>query len=171
MIEQFIEISPNEMGENAISLIGKEWMLITAGQEGNFNTMTASWGGLGYLWKLPVAFIFVRPQRFTYQFTENFPNFSLSFFDKKDRKILNYCGENSGRDVDKIKETGLSAFKSPSGNILFQQARMQIECTKIYSDDIRQSNFIIPAIDQKIYPQKDYHRFYIGKINHIWKRK
>ena len=49
--------------EDVFSLIGKEWMLITAGNIQHFNTMTASWGGLGWLWNKPVAFIFVRPER------------------------------------------------------------------------------------------------------------
>ncbi|MBQ5373195.1 MAG: flavin reductase family protein, partial [Bacteroidaceae bacterium] len=49
--------------EDVFHLIGKEWMLITAGNIKHFNTMTASWGGLGWLWNKPVAFIFVRPER------------------------------------------------------------------------------------------------------------
>ena len=43
--------------ENAFDLIGKEWMLVTAGTEDKFNTMTASWGGVGILWNKPVAFL------------------------------------------------------------------------------------------------------------------
>ena len=35
------------------------------------NTMTASWGGTGILWNKPVAFIFIRPQRYTYELIEN----------------------------------------------------------------------------------------------------
>ena len=49
--------------ENAFDLIGKEWMLVTAGNKEKFNTMTASWGGIGWLWNKPVAFIFIRPER------------------------------------------------------------------------------------------------------------
>ena len=49
--------------ENAFDLIGKEWMLVTASNSGKFNTMTASWGGIGWLWNKPVAFIFIRPER------------------------------------------------------------------------------------------------------------
>ena len=41
--------------ENVFEIIGKEWMLITAGTPERFNMMTASWGGLGYLWNKPVA--------------------------------------------------------------------------------------------------------------------
>ncbi len=32
-------------------------MLVTAGTKEKFNTMTASWGGIGWLWNKPVAFV------------------------------------------------------------------------------------------------------------------
>ena len=56
--------------ENLFETVGKEWMLITAGTPENFNMMTASWGGFGWLWNKPVAFIFVRPERFTFPLIE-----------------------------------------------------------------------------------------------------
>ena len=40
-------IDPKEIGQNVFSLIGDQWMLITAGTAEQCNTMTASWGGLG----------------------------------------------------------------------------------------------------------------------------
>ena len=52
--------------ENAFEMIGKEWMLVTAGDESRFNTMTASLGGLGWLCNKPVDFIFIRPERYTH---------------------------------------------------------------------------------------------------------
>ena len=57
----FHEIAPKTLTENVFSLIGDRWMLITAGKPNGFNTMTASWGGLGVLWNANVSFIFVRP--------------------------------------------------------------------------------------------------------------
>ena len=46
----FSEIKPELLSDNCFKLIGTDWMLITAGRKGAFNTMTASWGGLGILW-------------------------------------------------------------------------------------------------------------------------
>jgi hypothetical protein len=63
-------IDPARLAENFIELIGREWMLVTAGSPEKFNTMTASWGGAGFLWNRPVAFVFVRPERYTYEFME-----------------------------------------------------------------------------------------------------
>ena len=51
---QWKSISPYEL-ENACKLIGKDWMLVCAGD----NAMTASWGGMGILWNKPVSFVFI----------------------------------------------------------------------------------------------------------------
>ena len=87
------KIAPEELSDNPIRLIGRDWMLITAGQMGDFNTMTASWGGVGHLWNVPVAFVFVRPERYTYGFMEREEGFTLSFFDGRYRTALKSCLE------------------------------------------------------------------------------
>ncbi|MCF8378319.1 MAG: flavin reductase [Bacteroidales bacterium] len=159
----FDEISINSIQENTFSLIGKEWMLITAGNIKSFNTMTAAWGGFGYLWNLPVTFIYIRPNRYTYKFVENNTHYTLSFFEKKHKNILTYCGSHSGKKVDKIKETGLVPLETKMGNLYFEQARLVIECKKIYFEDINPKNFVDRLLDRN-YPNKDYHRMYIGKV-------
>ncbi len=169
MNNEFKRIKRQDFNSKAIQLIGFDWMLVTAGNLDHFNTMTAAWGGIGYLWNVPVSYIFVRPQRFTYEFTEQYDDFTLTFFDpEKYRDALNYCGTNSGRDVNKMKETGLIARETEAGNVYFEQASIIMECKKIYADDIRGDKFIIPELDTKFYALKDYHRMYIGKIKHIW---
>jgi len=166
----FSEIKVSEIQENAIDLIGDQWMLITAGTKDHFNTMTASWGGLGFLWNVPVAFIFIRPQRHTYKFVESNPFFTLSFFEPKQKNILTYCGSHSGKDVDKIKECGLIPLETKNGSIYFEQANLVLECSKLYHDDIDPGHFADKMI-QRNYPNKDYHRMYIGKIVKCWVRK
>ncbi len=162
-MDTFQKIAPRELNEGAVKLVGYDWMLITAGVPGNFNTMTAAWGGLGYLWNKPMAYIFIRPQRYTYEFVEQNDIFTLQFFDESYRKMLNYCGTYSGRDVDKISETGLTPFDSPDGGIYFREARIQLQCRKVYYEDIVPENFLSEYI-QKHYPAKDYHRMYFGEI-------
>jgi len=77
--------------------------------------------------------------------------------------VLNFCGTHSGRDVDKVKETGLTPAFTGSGSVYFSEARLVIECAKIYSQDLDPSAFLDPKI-AKNYPKKDYHRLYIGEI-------
>lgn len=67
------------MNDNFFEAISKEWMLVTAGTKDKFNTMTANWGGVGYLWNKPVVFVFIRPERYTFEFVENSETFTLSF--------------------------------------------------------------------------------------------
>lgn len=171
MNENFVLIDPKDFNDNIIRLIGFDWMLITAGKIDNYNTMTAAWGGLGFLWNLPVAFIFIRPQRYTFQFTEKYDRFSLCFFDKKYKKALAYCGKYSGRDVNKALETGLTPIDSNSDIVAFSEASLIIECTKLYADDLNENSFIQKEISKKNYPEKDYHRMYIAKLDKIWRKK
>ncbi|MBI5049112.1 MAG: flavin reductase [Deltaproteobacteria bacterium] len=159
----FKEITPENINDNVFGLIGTDWMLITAGTQDNFNTMTANWGGLGYLWNKNVCFCFIRPPRYTYDFMEKTDIFTLSFFEEKYRDILKFCGAKSGRDVNKINETGLVPVHSDSGAINFKQARLTLECKKVYFHDITPNNFLDSAIPA-FYPKKDYHRMYIGEI-------
>lgn len=165
MNSKFKEIKSTALSENAVQLIGNDWMLITAGSKEHFNTMTASWGGMGMLWNKPVMFIFIRPQRYTYEFVEREDSFTCSFFEEKYRSKLSFCGTYSGRDCNKIEEVGLTPFFLEQ-SISFNEARIIIECRKIYFQDINPENFILPTI-QKHYPDNDFHRMYIGEITSV----
>jgi flavin reductase (DIM6/NTAB) family NADH-FMN oxidoreductase RutF len=167
--DDFKKATWEALNENAIHLIGKDWMLITAGNsDTNFNMMTASWGGLGWLWEKPVSFIFVRPQRYTYKFTEREPFYTVTFYDEKYRDILQKMGSVSGRTFDKMKNSGLTPFVTENGSIAFKEARIILECKKIYAADIQESAFIHPSLPAQIYPKKDYHKMYIGEIVNVW---
>jgi len=158
----------NMIDENVFKLIGEDWMLITSGNKDSFNTMTASWGGMGILWNRPVSYIFVRPTRYTYEFIEKNNGYTLSFFSERYRKALTLCGSTSGRDTDKIAEAGLTPQETESGEISFKEARLVLECRKLYFQDIDPAHFIDSSIE-KMY-DNDYHRMYIGEITGIRKR-
>ena len=159
-------IDPYNLNESVFRLLDKDWMLVTAGKPGRFNMMTASWGGFGILWNHPVSYIFVRPTRYTYEFIEEHERFTLNFFGPGYRKILNFCGSRPGREVDKINMPGLTPVESDSGSIYFNEARIVMECLKIYFQDLKPENFIDLKIESN-YPKKDYHRMYIGQIEKI----
>ncbi len=169
-MEGYISITSSDLGINPFKLIGKDWMLITAGTMDSFNTMTASWGGLGVLWNKEVATVYVRPSRYTYEFIEREKYFTLSFFDETYRKALNLCGTKSGRDTDKVKETGFKPVETPKGSVTFSQALTVIECSKLFYQDMDPSHFLEGFIE-KNYNGRDYHRMYIGEIVNIFTRK
>jgi len=160
----FKRVDPEILEENFFRLINRDWMLVTAGITGNFNTMTASWGSTGILWNKHIAICFIRPHRYTFSFAERHDLFTLSFFDATYRKALNICGTVSGRETDKIKKTGLIPLESPGGSIAFQQASLVLECRKLYADFLREEHFIDHGIIPAHYPKKDFHKFFIGEI-------
>ncbi len=159
----FEEIPPETIQDNPFRLIGSTWMLVTAGTLQSYNTMTASWGGLGVLWNKNIAICFIRPTRYTYGFMESADRFTLSFFGEEYRDTLNLCGTKSGRDVDKAAATGLIPVATDSGAVTFAQARLVLECRKLYSQDIQPSRFHDATIERH-YPKQDYHRMYIGEV-------
>jgi flavin reductase (DIM6/NTAB) family NADH-FMN oxidoreductase RutF len=176
MTDLFKRIEPVDITDNPFKAIDKDWMLITAGHAENhktFNTMTASWGAWGILWHKPVAFCFVRPTRYTYEFTEKNEFFTLSFFEESFRDALNLCGTKSGKDTDKVAQAGLTPLALDEyghpGTVTFKEARLVVVCKKLYYGDLDPKLFLDPGIE-KNYPKKDYHRMYIGEILGVYTR-
>lgn len=154
------ELDPKRLEENVFSLFDDQWTLITAGTPEHCNTMTASWGGLGVLWHKNVATIYVRPQRYTYEFLENSDCFTLSFFDDAWRQQLSYCGTVSGREADKFASCGFHVSAAGEAPYI-QEARLVLVCKKRYWDDLDPAHMDSEAL--KHY-DNDYHRMYIGEI-------
>ena len=110
-MNNFKEITPQELDSNVFKMIGEDWLLITAKKEDRCNSMTASWGGLGILWNKPVAFIFIRPQRFTKQFVDAGETFSLTVLPPEYRDTYKYLGTVSGYQEDKITKAALTVLE------------------------------------------------------------
>lgn len=164
-------IEIKDLTENFFETISKEWMLVTAGTPDHFNTMTASWGGIGFLWNKPVAFVFIRPERYTYEFAEKNEYLTLSFLGDENRQIHNICGSKSGRDTDKVQETGLKPLPTPEGNITFEQSRLTLECHKLYSRMLEPESFIDKQPLEKWYSENNgMHKMYIVEIVNVWKK-
>ncbi len=161
----FKEINAADINSNVFEDIGKKWMLVSAAKkDGTVNTMTASWGGMGVLWNKNVFFCFIRPQRYTHEFTEESDRISLSFFSEEYRDKLTFCGRNSGRDVDKFMETGLTVFND-NGNIGFNEAERIIYGKKLYAGKINPDAFVSQDIAKNY--DNDYHTVYICEIEKI----
>ena len=155
-----------ELQLNPAELIGKQWMLITAGTEESFNTMTASWGGLGFLWNRPVAFVFVRPNRHTASFIDVQAAFTLSFMPEKYRNDLLFCGRNSGRDVDKMAATALQPLVTESGLVAMADADLVLECRKMAVATMQETDFVnFAEVSPQWYdPTNPLHKVYICEI-------
>lgn len=169
-MNNFIEVKPEELSNNPFELIGKDWMLITAKNGNKLNTMTASWGGFGVMWGKNVAYIVIRPQRYTKEFVDSSDTFSLSFFDSNFRKQLAYLGNVSGRDEDKISNANLTV-QTLDDTPCFEESKITIICKKLYAQDFNQECFIDNESDEKWYPDKDYHTLYISEIKRVLVKK
>lgn len=158
-------IDMKELKFNPMTLIGKEWMLVSAGNEKSFNTMTAQWGHLGALWNgdMPTSVIYLRPQRYTRTFVDKENYYTISFFDEAYKKDLMYLGTHSGRDEDKLAKTSLTPVFSDE-SVYFKEAKMVFVCRKVYRGKLHEESFVDQDILKKNYPEHDFHYVYIGEI-------
>lgn len=162
------EIPVWELQCNPMTLIAREWMLITAGcAERGYNTMTASWGHLGSIWGhgggLPTAVTYIRPQRYTKEFVDREELYTLTFFPGEYRKALGYLGSHSGRDGDKVAAAGLTPVFG-EGYTYFEEASLVLVCRKLYRAPLVEEGFLDKSVVEDCYPKRDFHDMYIGEI-------
>lgn len=165
-MNQYKIITADQFRKNPFQLIGKEWMLITAGNSEKVNTMTASWGGLGVMYGKNVAFIVIRPQRYTKEFVDRENTFSLSFFDKEYKNTLNYLGTVSGRNEDKIAKSGLTLVDY-EGTPYFDEANHVLICRKLFRQPLNNDGLLDEKLAKTWYSNNDYHTLYIAEVSKI----
>ena len=163
------EIKPEAFNESVFKVIGKEWLLVAGEVDGKSNAMTASWGGMGIMWGKPVAFLFVRPTRYTKMFNDQAAGLTLSVFPEDRREMLSYFGKVSGRDEDKIAKAGLTV-RHDNGRTYFDEARVTMLCRKLYAQELQQEGFIDKSCDERWYDE-DYHTMYVVEIEKLLVRE
>ncbi|MBS5978965.1 DUF4468 domain-containing protein [Dysgonomonas sp. Marseille-Q5470] len=166
-MEGFRQITPDKIPGNIIKLLG-DWTLITSGTADQMNVMTASWGGLGTFWEKPVSFCFLNPSRYSVQTMDKGETYTISFYTEAYKDALRYCGSVSGRNTDKIKGSGLTPIKTPSGATAFAEAWMIFECKKIVVQPITPEAVVDKSLPNKDWSKSGYHKMYIGEILNVW---
>lgn len=163
------DIDPVALNVQIHNLWKNQWMLLTAGdfKAGHFNTMTVAWGSLGMMWNKPFAMVVVRPSRYTFDFMNQYPDFTLTAFPKEFHKDLSYLGKVSGRDEDKIAHTHLHPCAArTTGSPVFQEAELIIECRKTYWNDFLPDHFPDASV-REVHENSNIHRMYFGEITHV----
>ncbi len=160
------EIAFEALQTQPLALFDKQWALLGAGdlEADQYNCMTISWGSMGTMWNRPFVQVVVRDTRYTYRFMEAHDTFTVSFFPEAYRAALELLGSKSGRDGDKISESGLTptaALRVAAPG--FMEAELVLSCRKMYQSDMKPDHFLDPAINRH-YPLKDYHRIYFGEV-------
>lgn len=171
----FQQISPESIPEDVFTLVGKIFPVITAGRTDHFNSMTASGGGFGMLFKKPVAWCILKADRYTLELIQKEQAYTLSFFPEAFKKHVYFFGSASGRGSDKMEKVELTATQTPSGCISYQAAGLIIECklTMITMPD-RADFYSQEAKDyiKEAYKMaSDYRKFVFGEITNVWQRK
>ena len=169
----FKQISPEEIDDNVFTLVGKVFPVVTVGWKDGYNSMTASGGGMGLLFRKPTTMLIFPSNRYTLELIQEQQAYTISYFPDEYKSQVMFLGSKSGRDSDKMREVELAAIPTPSGNISFREARLIIECkltqitTPVFPDDFYSQE----AIGYMSEPYKDVgeHRKYVfGEITHTW---
>ena len=151
-----------EFNTNIFDQYDKKWALLTAGDKDKFNTMTISWGGLGTLWNKPVATVYVRTSRYTNEFMKDNDYFTVSFYPEECKKVLGVLGSKSGRDMDKIHESGLTPKEVENG-VTFAEAEVTLVCKKMICQRLEPAN-MTPEIAKQFYENEAEHDMYVGEV-------
>ena len=150
---------------NFAKMVSKSGLLTATKPDGSVNTMTVSWGGSGILWGREVCFVFVRPERYTFEFCQEGEDMSLSFFGEERKSTLAFCGTKSGRDVDKFDHCGLK-YTMENGVAVFDDAIATVVMKKLYASDLKEECFV-SEIAKPFYQNGGYHKMYICEIKDI----
>ena len=160
-------IEPKELSDNPIVKIGEEWMLLSSGEAGDMNAMTIGWGTWGVLWGRPVVTVYVSSSRYTYEFMERNEYFTITGFPEEYKGVLSYMGSHSGRDEDKVSESGLTLEFTELGNPIYAEANLAIECKLLYKEELDRDQS--PENIRAMYDRgTGVHSMYIGEIVNIW---
>jgi len=152
----------HEFESRPFDIFDEGWALVTAGNPDSFNTMTVSWGTMGTLWNKPVVIVFVKPVRYTSEFLAANDFFTVSTYPEEYRKALSLLGSKSGRDSEKVKESGLTPVKAGE-SVSFKEADHTFLLRKIY-----ESPFVpdrVPGFaHEKYYTDEAEHIVFVGEV-------
>lgn len=158
------KVDPASLTPEILAVFGTNNALLTAGDRTKCNTMTIGWCGLGRMWNVPACTVYVRPERYTYGFMESHDYFTVSVLPaEKKSTVMAYCGTNSGRDVDKFKECGLTVAYGQGDAPYVAESEWVVVCKKLYAQNLAAEHLADPA-PEKFYQGEGWHRMYIGQV-------
>lgn len=151
--------------EKAMNYLHKQGAFLTTKVGDETNTMTISWGSIGFIWKKPMFTVLVRKSRYTHELIEKTGEFTVSVpLDESMKKALGICGSKSGRDVDKINECKLELQEGKSlATPVIKGCGVHYECKVVFKQDMA-PNLLDEEIDNSMYDSKNYHTIYYGEI-------
>ena len=173
--ELFKKITENEIPESVFKLVGEDFTVLTSGNENDFNSMVASWGGWGILFNKPTTWCFLRANRYTLDYIKREHTYTMAYFDDSYKEQIMAFGTQSGRNTGKMKETSLSPVVTPSGSVSFKEAKLIIECRLTEMTTVKPEDFYSQEgkefITEAYQEANEYHKILFGEITGVWIRE
>lgn len=151
--------------EKGMDSLHKQGAFLTVKGGDKVNTMTISWGSIGFMWQKPVFMALVRKSRYTYELIEQSDSFTVSVpFGTDLKNALMVCGTKSGRDIDKQSAANIAFIPSQQvDSPVVDGCNQYYECKIVYKQAMDKSQ-LVPEIQKTMYGDEDYHTLYYGEI-------
>ena len=139
-------------------------------------SILTGWGTISNTFAKPIFTVFVKPERYTYEFIEKSNIFTVSYIDEKlYNKFLPY-GTQSGKDINKEEVSGTNIKFLDDGGITFEEAIEVYVCKLIAKlhpteKDVHQDIIDLYNGNLKVYFSTNPHGVYIGEIIGHYKRE
>lgn len=151
---------------NEISQALKKGIFLTTKDGDKVNSMVIGWGHIGRIWELPVFVAYVRDCRYTREMLDANPEFTVNVpINGYNKHAFAVCGSKSGRDIDKIKETGLTLIEPESISVpAIKEFPLTLECRVIYREEQNAAKLPERIRERFYYIESEDHISYYGEI-------
>jgi flavin reductase (DIM6/NTAB) family NADH-FMN oxidoreductase RutF len=146
--------------------------LVSVDRNGHPNAMTIGWALLGTAWHRPVLLVLVRPSRYTHDCLRHSRAFTVNVPLGKMKKELEFCGEKSGRDVDKF--AALHLRHEPGREVpipVLTDCDLIYECQVIGEVALEPASIISGEVQERFYPKGNLHTLFFGEVMAAWRAR
>ena len=150
--------------------------ILSAGDKNSYNSMAIEWGSIGVSWKMPIFTVYVKDERYTYEFMQKTEIFTVSIIEKKMFKKFAVYGTKSGRDINKEEVAGTHIRFLDDGGITFDEA-VEVYVCRMLGKAYIQDEDSYPGLKafykkvQQYFKNLKPHAMFIGEIIGHYVRK
>ena len=134
-------------------------MVTVADKAGNTNIITIAWTGT-VCSDPPMTYVSIKPERYSHHMVEETGEFVINLTTETLSRAVDFCGVKSGRDVDKWKETGLTAKRAEKVRCpLIEESPVNLECRvseirEYPSHDMFIAEILQVHVDESLFDEK-----------------
>lgn len=148
--------------------MGKEGVVCSVvDKKGNVNLITLGWGLMGRSYRgRPMFVIAVTPQRYSWKFLEEVPEFVIGAGGEGAKEKMAYAGRVSGRDEDKFQGAGFTPMAGEYVRApLLKECFVNVEC-RIYTKVEPPHMLLTPEHRKR--PVEEQHTIYFAEVMALW---